>query len=275
MGERAINREPATADDIEAMRRMTREALEAGAFGFTTSRTNSHKTPTGEMVPGRYSEVQELLGIGSAFKGLKHGAFGINSDFDVEAEELAWMTKLGQDTGRPVWFLLTDRPTDPVRWQRLMEGVRTARSQGAFVTAQVAGRPVGVMLGVDTALNPFTIRPSYQELLKLPPAERLKRLQDPADPRGHPGRRTIGRTGAPAVAVPHADHHKLAPDVPDGRSAGLRAGSQHEHRCDRAHAPIIHRPRWRTTIWRAGSTSSCSSPSSATTRTTTTSSAPC
>ena len=129
MGERAINRERATAEDIEAMRRMTREALEAGAFGFTTSRTNSHKTPTGEMVPGRYSEVQELLGIGSALKGLKHGAFGVNSDFDVETEELTWMTKLGQDTGRPVWFLLTDRPTDPVRWQRLMEGVRTARAR--------------------------------------------------------------------------------------------------------------------------------------------------
>ena len=180
MGERAINREKATADDIETMRRMTREALEAGAFGFTTSCTNSHKTPTGEMVPGRYSEVQELLGIGSALKGLKHGAFGVNSDFDVETEELAWMTKLGQDTGRPVWFLLTDRPTDPVRWKRLMEGVRTARAQGAFVTAQVAGRPVGVMLGVDTALNPFSIRPSYQELLKLPAQERLARLQDPA-----------------------------------------------------------------------------------------------
>ena len=180
MGERAINREKATAEDIDAMRRMTREALEAGAFGFTTSRTNSHKTPTGEMVPGRYSEVQELLGIGSALKGLKHGAFGINSDFDVESEELAWMTKLGQDTGRPVWFLLTDRPTDPVRWQRLMEGVRAARAQGAFVTAQIAGRPVGVMLGVDTALNPFSIRPSYQSLLKLPAAARLARLRDPA-----------------------------------------------------------------------------------------------
>ena len=179
MGDRAINREKATAEDIEAMHRLTREALTAGAFGFTTSRTNSHKTPTGEMVPGRYSEVQELLGIGAALKGLKHGAFGVNSDFDIETEELDWMTQLGRDTGRPVWFLLTDRPTDPVRWQRLMEGVRTARANGAFVTAQVAGRPVGVMLGVDTALNPFSIRPTYQELLKLPAKERLARLQDP------------------------------------------------------------------------------------------------
>ena len=180
MGDRAINRENATAEDIDAMRRMTREALEAGAFGFTTSRTNSHKTRTGEMVPGRYSEVQELLGIGSALKGLNYGAFGVNSDFEIESEELAWMTTLARDTGHPVWFLLTDRPTDPVRWQRLIEGVRIARAQGANVTAQVAGRPVGIMLGVDTALNPFSIRPSYQHLLKLPAAERLARLQDPA-----------------------------------------------------------------------------------------------
>ena len=180
MGERAINREKATADDIAAMYQAVREGMQAGAFGFTTSRTNSHKTPTGEMVPGRYSEVDELLGIGAALKGLGYGAFGVNSDFDIETEELDWMTRLGRDTGRPVWFLLTDRPTDAERWKRLMEGVHKARAQGAMVTAQIAGRPVGVMLGIDTALNPFSIRPSYQGLLALPAAERMIRLQDPA-----------------------------------------------------------------------------------------------
>ena len=180
MGDRAVRREKATADDIQQMRDAVRQALEAGAFGFTTSRTNSHKTPSGDMVPGRYSEIDELLGIGSALKGLKHGAFGVNSDFDNELEELKWMTRLGQDTGRPVWFLLTDRPTDTERWRRLMDGVRKARSEGAMVTAQIAGRPVGVMLGIDTALNPFSIRPSYQALLQLPVAERIKRMQDPA-----------------------------------------------------------------------------------------------
>jgi len=180
MGDRAVRREKATADDIVKMRDAVRQGLEAGAFGFTTSRTNSHKTPQGEMVPGRYSEVEELLGIGSAFKNLGYGAFGVNSDFDDEAGELAWMTKLGQDTGRPVWFLLTDRPTDTVRWRRLMDGVHKARAAGAMVTAQIAGRPVGVMLGIDTALNPFSIRPSYQALLALPVGERMKRLQDPA-----------------------------------------------------------------------------------------------
>ncbi len=180
MGDRAVRREKATGDDIQQMRDAVRQGLEAGAFGFTTSRTNSHKTPLGEMVPGRYSEVDELLGIGTAFNGLNHGAFGVNSDFDDEAEELKWMTKFGQESGRPVWFLLTDRPTDLVRWKRLMAGVHKAREAGAMVTAQIAGRPVGVMLGIDTALNPFSIRPSWQALLKLPVAERMKRLQDPA-----------------------------------------------------------------------------------------------
>jgi len=180
MGDRAIRREPATADDIQAMRDHVRMGLEAGAFGFTTSRTNSHKTPAGEMVPGRYSEVDELLGIGTAFKGLKHGAFGMNSDFDDEAEEFEWMTKFCKETGRPAWFLLVDQPNDTSRWKRMMEGVHKARKAGANVTAQIAGRPVGVMLGIDTALNPFSIRPSYQALLSLPVAERMKHVQDPA-----------------------------------------------------------------------------------------------
>jgi N-acyl-D-aspartate/D-glutamate deacylase len=180
MGDRAIRREPATADDIATMRDHVRMGLEAGAFGFTTSRTNSHKTPTGEMVPGRYSEVDELLGIGTAFKGLNHGAFGMNSDFDDEAEEFEWMTKFSKDTGRPAWFLLVDQPNDTSRWKRMMAGVHKARKAGASVTAQISGRPVGVLLGIDTALNPFSIRPSYQALLALPVAERMKHVQDPA-----------------------------------------------------------------------------------------------
>ena len=179
MGQRAIDLEAATAEDIAEMRRLTVEAMRAGAFGFTTSRTNSHKTLTGGMVPSRFSQIDELMGIGAALGEVGYGAFGMNSDFDIEIDELGWMTKLGQETGRPVWFLLTDRPTDAERWKRLMLGVHAARAAGAMVTAQVAGRPVGVLLGIDTALNPFSIRPSYQALLKLPVAERLARLQEP------------------------------------------------------------------------------------------------
>jgi len=180
MGDRAVRFEEAKPDDIAQMRRLTVEALRAGAFGFTTSRTDSHKTTTGDMVPSRYAGSEELVGIGSALGEVAAGAFGMNSDFDDEAAELAWMTKLAKSTGRPVWFLLTDRYDDPERWRRLLNAVHAARAQGANLTAQIAGRPIGVMLGIGTALNPFTVRPSYREIMGLPIPEQLKRLRDPA-----------------------------------------------------------------------------------------------
>src|SRR6516225_718393 len=146
MGDRAIRREPATADDIAEMRQLTIEALRVGAFGFTTSRTDSHKSPDG------------ALGLTGS------GAFGMNSDFDDEDYELRWMRRLAKETGRPVWFLLTDRYEDPERWRRLLAAVHAARAEGAHLTAQIAGRPIGVMMGIGTALNPFTVRPSYKAL---------------------------------------------------------------------------------------------------------------
>src|SRR3954449_1169182 len=137
MGERGINREAATPDDIALMRHLTEEAVRAGAFGFTTSRTYSHKTKTGELVPGHGAEELELTGIGRALGDAGSGAFGMNSDFVDETAEFAWMTRLSKETGRPVWFLLTDRVKDPERWRRLMGSVHQARAAGAHITAQV------------------------------------------------------------------------------------------------------------------------------------------
>src|SRR6478736_9731283 len=179
MGDRAIRREPATADDIAQMRQLTVEALRAGAFGFTTSRTDSHKTPDGELVPSRDADDMELLGIGSALGEVGAGTFGMNSDFDDEEYELRWMRKLAKETGRPVWFLLTDRYSDPERWRRLIKAVHAARAEGLPLSAQMAGRPIGVMMGVGTALNPFTVRPSYKAIESLPIAEQRARLRDP------------------------------------------------------------------------------------------------
>jgi N-acyl-D-aspartate/D-glutamate deacylase len=180
MGERAIRREPATADDIAQMRRLTAEAMAAGAFGFTTSRTESHRTPTGELVPGRNARPEELLAIGGALGEAGFGAFGMLSDFEDEPAEFAWLKRLARDIRRPIWFLLTDRATDPERWRRLMAGVHRARGEGAAITAQVAGRPVGLILGLMTSLNPFTAKPSFHALTQLSSEERLRRLKDPA-----------------------------------------------------------------------------------------------
>lgn len=179
MGERAIRRESASADDIAEMRRLTAEALRAGAFGFTTSRTDSHKTPGGDPVPSRNADDRELLGIGAALGLTGIGAFGMNSDFDDEEHELRWLRQLARDTGRPVWFLLTDRYSDPARWRRLIKAVHAARAQGLSLTAQIAGRPIGVMMGIGTAVNPFTVRPTYKTLEHLPIEQQRRRLREP------------------------------------------------------------------------------------------------
>ena len=179
MGDRAVRREPATPDDIAKMRDLTVEALRSGAFGFTTSRTDSHKTPDGDMVPSRDADDHELLGIGQALGITGTGAFGMNSDFDDEEFELRWIRKQAQSTGRPVWYLLTDRYADPERWKRLIKATHEMRAHGLPVTAQMAGRPIGVMMGIGTALNPFTVRPSYKKLESLPIEEQRRRLRDP------------------------------------------------------------------------------------------------
>src|SRR4029078_9963715 len=89
------------------------------------------------------------------------------------------MRRLAKETGRPVWFLLTDRYEDPQRWRRLIKAVHEARAEGLPLSAQMAGRPIGAMRGIGTALNPFTVRPSYKALESLPIEEQRKRLRDP------------------------------------------------------------------------------------------------
>ena len=180
MGERALRRELATAQDIAEMRRLTADALRAGAFGFTTSRTEQHRTPQGELVPGRNAAPEELLGIGRAMGDAGRGVFGMLSDFEDERSEFDWMTRLALETGHKVWFLLTDRAGDPNRWRRLMDDARAAQNKGAAISAQVAGRPVGLILGLTTSLNPFTTRPGFAALASLSPSDRLARLRDPA-----------------------------------------------------------------------------------------------
>ena len=179
MGPRAMRNEPATDADIASMQALTEDALRAGAFGFTTSRTESHKTTRGEQVPGRFAAPGELLGIGKALGKVGHGAFGMLSDFEDEAAEFDWITQLGKATGRPVWFLLTDRSSDPQRWRRLIQRTRVARAAGVPVTAQIAGRPVGLILGLTTSFNPFMAKPSFAALKHLPHDERLAKLREP------------------------------------------------------------------------------------------------
>jgi N-acyl-D-aspartate/D-glutamate deacylase len=180
MGERALKREAATAEDMQRMAELAEQALRAGAFGFTTSRTDQHKTLAGDLVPGRYAAEEELIAIGRAMGRVGRGTLGMLNDFDDEAGEFRWMREFAKVSGRPVWFLLFDRNDDPARWHRLMAGVRAARRDGMAFAGQVGGRPAGLLLGLTTALNPFILREGFAEVARLPPAEMLARLRDPA-----------------------------------------------------------------------------------------------
>ena len=105
-----------------------------------------------------------------------------------------------------------------------MRGVASgARRRAAHVTAQVAGRPVGVILGHNTSMNPFTFRPAYRELDHLPPAERWARLRDPAVRAPHPRRAALRARARAAGAVHPLCRDALGPHVRDGRPARLRA----------------------------------------------------
>ncbi len=180
MGERGAKNEKATPADIEQMAAIVREGLEAGALGFSTSRTLLHRAKDGEVVPGTYAEDAEVLGIGRTLGEVGHGVFEVASDLAPEGDELEWMSRLGKETGRPVSFACLQNPIDPDQWKRLLEAVDKDRAEGGCLTPQVAQRPAGLLLGWESTFHPFLLCPEFEPLRELDPAERLERLRDPA-----------------------------------------------------------------------------------------------
>ncbi len=122
MGERGARNEPATPDDIAADgARSSREAIEAGALGFSTSRTIVHRAIDGEPVPGTFAAEDELFGIGRALGELGTGVFelapaGAMGEDIAPTEGSRWMRRLSAEIGRPITFGLVqvDRRARPV-----------------------------------------------------------------------------------------------------------------------------------------------------------------
>jgi len=180
MGERGAKNEKANPEDIEQMAALVKEGLQAGALGFSTSRTILHRAKDGEVVPGTNAEDEEVLGIGRMLGEVGHGVFEVASDLAPEGDELAWMSQLGKETGRPVAFACLQNPGDPDQWRRLLEAVDKDAAEGGHLTPQVAQRPAGLLLGFESTVHPFIAHPGYQALLGLPREERLAKLSDPA-----------------------------------------------------------------------------------------------
>ena len=187
MGERAVAGEVAAADDIAAMRRLLRAALEAGAAGFSTGRSDNHRTARGAATPASEVGANELAGIAAAFVGLRHGVLQAVSDFDMmrgpdrfdqEFDLLEEM--IAASGGRPLSISTMQRDHEPDQWRRIFARVDRAVQRGHDMHCQVGARGIGVLLGLEATFHPFMGFPSYKVIAHLPLAERVARMRDPA-----------------------------------------------------------------------------------------------
>jgi N-acyl-D-aspartate/D-glutamate deacylase len=179
MGQRGADREPATAEDVAEMHRLTEQAIRAGALGFTSSRTLNHRSVRGEPTPTLQAEYDELVGMAQALHKAGRGVMEMISDFDDLDEEFDLLKSMVRSAGRPMSISLAQGISDH-GWRKVLGKIEAASDSGLVMRGQVAPRPIGILLGLTTTLSPFTTRPSYSEVAQLPLAERLAALADPA-----------------------------------------------------------------------------------------------
>ena len=171
MGERGANLEPATDDDLEAMRALTREAVEAGALGVSTSRNLFHRFRDGKLAPSVNTPEDELIALAS---GLADAGSGVLADGEVAA-----ISRIARETGRPVNFSLLDLAFRPDNWGTYVEALRQADEDGIPLRGQFLPRPIGLLFGLDLTLHHFALNPSFRPLANLPLAEKVARMRDP------------------------------------------------------------------------------------------------
>ena len=182
MGERGARLEAATADDLRQMRQLSAEAVRAGAIGFSSSRSVNHRSITGDPTPSLRAAEDELQAIALGLKDAGRGVLQFISDFTVPSldEEFAMFSRLVAASGRPLSFSLAQSYRAPDAWRQLLALTDAANAQGLPITAQVAPRPIGVLLGLQGSRNVFFGCAGYREIAHLPLAERVALLRQPA-----------------------------------------------------------------------------------------------
>ena len=185
MGERAICSEPASADDIRAMQRLVAEAMDAGAAGFSTGRTDVHRTADGDWTPSSEATRDELVGLASALKGRKAGVLQLVNDFNLERPgdefdvEFSLIESFARAGERPCSISLMQRDFAPEQWLRILRETERLNADGVDFRVQVAPRAIGVFNGLQCTFHPLLAQPSYLAIRDRPLDERVAIMRDP------------------------------------------------------------------------------------------------
>jgi N-acyl-D-amino-acid deacylase len=179
MGDRAVDHEVATAEDLLKMRRLAEEAMRAGAVGFGTSRGISHRDSKGQQIPTAHAAEAELQAFADGMKDAGHGVIEALFDFGDMDNEVPMLRRIGKKSGRPISFTLMQSLAFPDAWKRGLPLLQAAKDEGLRLKGQVIGRPTGLLMGLDLSYSPFSLRPTYINLAKLPLGKKLAELRKP------------------------------------------------------------------------------------------------
>lgn len=176
MGDRgADHQQHPSAAELDQMATLAEQALQAGALGITTSRTIKHRARDGRFTPSLTAAEPELFAIAAALRRAGKGVLEVNSDFGEG--DFATLRAACEAAGRPMSLLLLQVDNAPDLWRQTLDQIHAARAAGLDVTGQVGAKSIGVLFGFETSRNPFETHPAWQPLLRLPPRERVARLQ--------------------------------------------------------------------------------------------------
>jgi len=180
MGERAARLEEATEEDAAAMRGVATDALRAGAIGFSTSRTLNHRTASGDPTPSLRAGHAELEAIALGVADAGHGVIELISDFWPDPDqEFAMIRSLVERTGCPLSLSLAQSHRRPEAWRELLARIEEASADGLPIRGQVAPRPVGLLLGLQSSFHPFSGHPAFRDVAALPLDAQVRALRDP------------------------------------------------------------------------------------------------
>jgi N-acyl-D-aspartate/D-glutamate deacylase len=178
MGERGINQEDASDLEIEQMSQIVKEAIDAGAYGFSTSRTVKHRDSQGGPTPSLNAHKKELVEISKAVGELNKGVLqGISDFYDFESE-FDIFKDMSKESGRPISITVEQQDARPDWWMQLLNGITEAQEEGIKMYGQVPPRATGILMGLTASLNPFTLHPSFMEIANLPLEEKVAKMEE-------------------------------------------------------------------------------------------------